>query len=145
MRTIKTTLIILAMPIFSWADQSVNAKSFISNMNKLVKIDRAVYFGQAAGKACKVEVLTGANQVTFLGEVDGALKAFVNVTTKTTVDRANFGDKLVVGNFSRFDHATRKQFNDSIIISKDSDDIKMVRIQMTEAGPEQQVTCWMDQ
>ena len=144
MRTIKPTLFILVMPFFSWADQSVNASGFISGINKLVKIDHAVYTGQAAGKSCKVEILTGSNQVTFLGEIEGRLVAFVNVTNKTHVDRSNFGDKLVVANFSRFDNTNQKQFSDAIVISKEEKDLKMIRIQMSETGPERQVTCWLN-
>lgn len=144
MRTIKTTLLIVILPIFSWADQSVNASSFISGINKLVKMDHAVYLGQSAGRACKVDVLTGANQVTFLGEIEGRLTAYVNVTNKSQTDRSNFGDKLVIGNFSRFDKITQKQFADAVVISKEQNDIKMIRLQMNESGTEQHVTCWLN-
>jgi hypothetical protein len=144
MRTIKTALLLVIMPFFSWADQSVNASSFISGIDKLLKMDHAVYLGQSAGKNCKIEILTSAEEVTFFGEIEGEVVAFVNVTKKSTTERATFGDKLVIGNFSRYDKTSKKQFNDAIVISKEKSDIKMIRVQMTVSGTEKQVTCWLN-
>lgn len=143
MRTIKTALLLVMLPFFSWADQSINASKFISGINKLVKVDRAVYVGQSAGKACKVEVLNSPEEVTFFGEIEGELIAFVNVTKKSNTERATFGDKLILGNFSRFDKTAQKKFNEAIVISKEKNQINMIRVQMTVLGAEQQVTCWI--
>jgi len=144
MRTIKTTLLLVILPFFSWADQSVNASSFISGISKLVKMDHAVYLGRSAGQSCKIEILTSPEEVTFFGEVEGEMIAFVNVTRKSTIARSTFGDKLVIGNFNRYDKTSKKEFNDAIVISKENNDIKMIRVQMTALGKEQQVTCWLN-
>jgi hypothetical protein len=144
MRTIKMTLMLVIMPFFSWADQSVNASSFISGIDKLVKMDHAVYLGHSSGKSCKIEILTSPEEVTFFGEIEGQMIAFVNVTKKSKTERSTFGDKLVIGNFSRYDKTSKRQFNDAIVISKEKNDIKMIRVQMTVLGKEQQVTCWLN-
>lgn len=143
MRTIKTTLLIMIIPFFSWADQSVNASKFISGISKLVKKDRVVYAGQSAGKNCKIEILTSPEEVTFFGEIEGELIAFVNVTKKSNTERATFGDKLILGNFSRYDKTSKKKFNEAIVVSKEKNQINMIRVQNTVLGSEQQVTCWI--
>ncbi|MNK96103.1 hypothetical protein D3C87_1163680 [compost metagenome] len=143
MRTIKTTLLLVIIPFFSWADQSVNASKFISGIGKLVKKDRVVYQGQSAGKNCKIEILNSPEEVTFFGEIEGELIAFVNVTKKSNTERATFGDKLILGNFSRFDKTAQKKFNEAIVVSREKNKINMIRVQMTVLGAEQQVTCWI--
>lgn len=142
MKLFTTTFLFLSLPLFSWAAGS--APSFMSGIGKLINTERAVFEGKASGKACKIEVLNSKEEVTFLGEIDGKMVAFVNVTRKSQADRTSFGDKLVVGNFSRQDKTSRTCANDAVVISKDNNDIKMIRVQATVAGVEQQVTCWID-
>jgi len=143
MKLFTKTFLFLSLPLFSWAGVA-SAPSFMSGINKLINTDRAVFEGKSSGKACKIEVLNSKEEVTFLGEVEGKMVAFVNVTRKSQADRSSFGEKLVVGNFSRRDKTTQKKSNDAVVISKDKNEIKMIRVQATVAGVEQQVTCWVD-